>query len=567
MEERTESELTFKDYLGILKRRSGLFFLIAAPILTLAIALAFKLPALYESSGVLLVEQSEVPEDLVRSTIANLPDERVRRITERVLTDENLSAIAERHGLYPQLDPHEAARETRRNVVTKAEDPTLLPSLIATNPSIIAFRIGFRHASPQTAQAVADDLVNLYLSENQRARQQLASETFEFLEAQAKRLEEQIAEQEVALANFKRENAGRLPELANMNMQLLDRTERELESTDAEIRTLRERVSLFESELAQLSPYAVVLDQQGNPLLSPADRLKVLQRQYVQNSAIYSQDHPDIVRLRREIEALGTQTGLPGVDREILTTALDARRQQLATARERGLTDEHPDIVRLEMAVTNLEEALAAAPQTRQRTAPAAPPDNPVYLQRQVQLQAARTELDAALTHRDELRDRLASFEQRLTQTPEVEREYAALSRGYEQLVARYGEVLQKQQDAAIAVNLEAENRGDRFTVVRSPDEPSRPAQPNRIAILLLGMAFSFLGGAGSIAMAESMDATVRSPRDVLALLEIPPLVMVPYIDNETDVRQRRWKRFAVAASVTAWIGIVAFLVMTPPAQ
>src|SRR5690606_23374968 len=289
--------------------------------------------------------------------------------------------------------------------------------------------------------------------------------------------------------------------------------------------------------------------------------------QFVRDSAIYSQDHPDILRLRREIEALSAQTGLPGLDRDILETALDGRRQELESVRERGLTDEHPDVVRLEMAIANLEQALAAAPRTRPRTTRAAPPDNPAYIQRQVQLDAARADLEAATARRDELRARLASLEERLTRTPEVEREYAALSRGYEQLVAQYGQVLQKQQDAAIAVSLEEQNRGDRFSVVNSPDEPTRPAQPNRIAILLLGLAFAFLGGAGGVAVAETMDSTVRSPRDVHALLEIPPLVMVPYIDNEADMRQRRWKRFAIAASVTAWIGIVALLVMTPPGQ
>lgn len=313
--------------------------------------------------------------------------------------------------------------------------------------------------------------------------------------------------------------------------------------------------------------YAVVLDEQGNAILSPTDRLKMLQRQFVRDSAIYSQDHPDILRLRREIETLSAQTGVPGIDRSILETALDARRQELEAVRERGVTDEHPDVVRLQMAIANLEEALRSAPRTPTRRPPATPPDNPVYLQRQVQLDAARAELDAAIARRDELRRRLESLEERLTRTPEVEREYAALSRGYEQLVAQYGEVLRKQQEAAIAVNLEEQNRGDRFSVVDSPDEPTRPAQPNRIAILLLGMAFAFLGGAAGVAVAETMDSTVRSPRDVQALLEIPPLVMVPYIDNETDLRRRRWKRFAVAASVSAWIGFVALLVMTPPME
>src|SRR5690606_36310986 len=128
----------------------------------------------------------------------------------------------------------------------------------------------------------------------------------------------------------------------------------------------------------------------------------------------------------------------------------------------------------------------------------------------------------------DELRRRLESLEERLTRTPEVEREYAALSRGYEQLVAQYGEVLRKQQEAAIAVNLEEQNRGDRFSVVDSPDEPTRRAQPHRIATLLLGMVCAFLGGAAGVAVADSMATSLCSPRDVQAFLEFPSVLMVP---------------------------------------
>src|SRR5690606_16632566 len=201
-------------------------------------------------------EESEVPDDLVRSTIANLPEERVRRITERVLTDDNLAGIVERHDPFPMLEPRQAVRELRRNVVTGAEDPALLTSLIAAGPNVIAFHVGFRHSSPDVAYQIADELVSLYTSENQRARQELATGTLTLVQAEAQRLAELIAEREAALAQFKRENAGRLPELADMNMQLLTRTEQELQAAENEIRALRERISLHESDLAQLSPYS-----------------------------------------------------------------------------------------------------------------------------------------------------------------------------------------------------------------------------------------------------------------------------------------------------------------------
>ncbi|HEX6998130.1 MAG TPA: hypothetical protein VF322_08290 [Gammaproteobacteria bacterium] len=566
MQERPERELTFKDYIAVFKRRGGLFFAIAAPIITIGVLLAFGLPPIYESTGVLLVEQSEVPEHLVRSAVPDYPGERVRAITERVLTEENLAEIVERYGLYPEraADPESQVRELRRSIAITAEDPASLRNLIGNPENPIAFRVTFRHGDPQTAQRVADDLIKLYLSENFRARRELAQGTSAFLAEQARMLEQEIAKREAELARFKSKHAGTLPELSNMNMQLLDRTERDLQDVESEIRTLRERVSLYESELAQLSPYTTVLDDQGNPILSPRDRLKMLQRTYVQLSAIYTQDHPDVQKTKREIDALSAQTGLPGIDRSILQTELNARLDELAAAQER-YSDDHPDVVRLQRTVDNLRQALAEAPRAAPRAAAAAaPPDNPVYIQRQVQLEGTRVELQAALQRREELRRRLQELEQRLTMTPEVEREYSSLTRGLDELHAQYADIQRKQREAEIAVNLESESKGERFTVLSSPGVPSLPSDPNRIAILLLTFALAMGGGAGGVSIAEISDGTVRSARDVQELLEIPPLVMIPHIDNEKDIRNRRWKRLAVATVVCAWIGVTAYMIMNP---
>ncbi|HEU4618305.1 MAG TPA: hypothetical protein VFV10_09700 [Gammaproteobacteria bacterium] len=565
MQEESKTELSFKDYIAIAKRRSLLFFMVAAPILTIAVALAFGLPPLYESSGTLLAEGSEVPDYIVRPTIPQLPDERVRMISDRVMTDENLGAIVAKNDPYPELageGPDAAIKELRRHLKTKAEDPKLLQGVIGVDENTIAFTVSFTHGSPTKTQAVARELIQLYMTENQKAQQQLASETRDFLAEQSRRLEREMAEKETELAKFKNEHAEALPELSSMNMQLLDRTQQDIETNDGEIRQLRQRADLLQSQLTQMSPYQTLTDEQGHPILSPADRLKLLQRQYVQESGVYSQDHPDLVRLKRQIDALSAQTGLPGIDRSILQTELSARQQELANDRKR-YGDDHPDVVRLERAVENLRTALANAPAVP-RNANIAPPDNPAYVQTQVELKGAQADLNAALKRRDELNQRLHDLESRLTATPEVEREYQSLTRGYQQLLNQYADIQAKQRQADVAVSLERENKGQRFRVLQSPTLPTFPSQPNRIAILLLGLALAFAAGAGSVAVAEVSDTTVRAPRDILQFLEIPPLVMIPYIDNDADVRSRRWKRFGVAIAVSAWAGITVFFIMHP---
>ncbi len=564
--EQQSTELGLKDYVTIAKRRWLLFFLIAAPVITTAVGLAFWLPPLYTSQGTLLIEGSEVPDYVVKPTVPTLPDAQVRMITDRVLTDDSLEKIVASGHLYPELaakDPKAAAHELRQNISIKAEDPKLLQDVIGASDATVAFTISYANGSPEKAKEIASRIIQLYRQENSKAQAQIAGSNAAFLAAQAKALEKEMAAKEKELAEFKKKHANSLPELQNMNMQLLQKTQQDIQDNEADIRQLREQVALLESQLQQTSPYAVIYDDQGKPMLSPADRLKMLQRQYVEESATYSQDYPDLVKLRRQIEALSAQTGLPGVDKTVLKTELDAREQELENDRQHYGSD-YPDVVRLEREVKNLRAALAKAPASSGHPSAAAPPDNPAYLDKQVQLQGAKDNLAAALKRRDDLNATLKDLEGRLTATPEVEREYTSLSRGYQQLVNQYSDLQTKQQQAEVSVNLESASKGQQFEILRYPDVPWLPSSPNRIAVLMLGLALALGGGAAGVAIAELSDDTVRSPRDVNRFLEIPPLVMIPYIDNDADLRTKRWKRLGVTAMVSAWAAVTVFFIMNP---
>ena len=136
------------------------------------------------------------------------------------------------------------------------------------------------------------------------------------------------------LAAFKTENAGALPDLADSNLQMLDRAGRDLDAVEQEIRTLRGEQQLYTSDLALLSPSSTLVNEQGATVLSSYDRLKLLQREYLSLSSIYSADHPDVQKKRRELEALGESTGLPAFDRATLESELQTREDELAALTE-----------------------------------------------------------------------------------------------------------------------------------------------------------------------------------------------------------------------------------------
>ena len=566
MAEERESSQSSLDVFEILRRRGGLFLAVAAVVVLIGVGIAYRSTPLFSSRGVLLAELPNVSETAVRLA-QNRPEARVRIITQRVLTNDNLQKIIDDHGLYPDLAgmPAEArARFRNDHMDLSAEDPQILESLLGTTrpEGALAFSVSFSDASPQVARDVANDLVQLYLEENRQARREQASETIRFLTQEARRLDKEIAAREMRLAEFKTKNAGALPDVAEANTQMLDRAGRDLDTVEQEIRTLRERQSLYTSELALLSPSQTYTNEQGAAVLSPEDRVKVLQRQYLQMSSVYSPDHPDVQKLRRELEALAQSQGVPAFDRATLESELQARQDELAAARDRYGAD-HPDVQRLERQVETARRNLAEAPVTTTRRMPSVP-DNPAYIQRQSQLRQTQVDLTAALQRRDELRARYEDLTKKLQVTPEVEREFSGLTRGLEQLIEQYNNTQAQINEAQIALNLEEDPTSERFTVLEQPSLASSPSSPNRFAVLILSLAIAVALGAVVVAVAERSDQAVRNAQDVIEYLEMPPLVAIPYVENRVDLSRRARRRLVFASVVSLWIGAVFLMVVTP---
>jgi uncharacterized protein involved in exopolysaccharide biosynthesis len=429
----------------------------------------------------------------------------------------------------------------------------------------IAFTVSYEHRSPDLAMKVANELTTLYLNENLTSRTRMAQDTAVFLTTEGDRLQKQIVELEHRLAQFKAANVEQLPELAQLNMQLLDRTEQEIRDAETELRSLNQQYTFLEAQLAQIRPDSVYLSDTGERILSPSDRLKMARSELAAARARYSPGHPDIARLEREISGMegagvrGADQAVPTADRNDLSRQLTDMRGELAQAREK-YAPEHPDVRRLERGVAALEVEIDAAPSVRVAS-PAQDADNPAYIQVRAQLEATRNNQAALRGKLDDLHAQAKSYQRRVSISPSLEQEYRVLSRDYEHAQLRYREVRTKQMEAQLAENLEADRKGERFSLIEPPLVPESPASPNRIAILVLGILLSLGIGAAAIAGAEALDTSIRGRRDVLDILHAAPLAMIPRIVTVEEIRAAAHRlRLTLAGSAAA---AVAALVLT----
>jgi len=551
-------EKSLSDYIDAVRRHKILLGLTIATIFVICTAIAYGLPAVYRSSATILIEQQEIPQNLVRSTVTSYADQRIQVISQRVMTTSNLTSIVDKYGLYAQERedyPMEVILNGMREDISfemisaDVVDPTSGRAEKAT----IAFSVAFEHRSAATAQNIANELVTLYLNENLKNRTQMAQEASQFFNDESAKLEARIGELENQIASFKEANSTNLPELSNFNMELVSRAERDLFEVQRQLDSLRERKIYLESELLQIDPGQGGVSETGERIMSSADRLKVLEVRLVSLNARYAPDHPDLLQARKEIAALRQETG-GGSGRKELALRLGNAKASLASMQEK-YSDDHPDVRAATRLVASLEEELAALPEDSVSAVFADNPDNPAYIMLKAQLEVVNTDLQAVTRKEQELRSKLGEYEARFLAAPQVERQYRAMLREYESAQVKYQEVVAKQSEAQMAQSLETESMGERFTLIEPPLLPAEPAKPNRRVIFILGVVLAMGGGVGSVAVIDALDNRVYGRRGIERLFGVPPLVVVPRIDTPEDkARRRRILQYSLAGLIVLMI-------------
>jgi uncharacterized protein involved in exopolysaccharide biosynthesis len=302
-----------------------------------------------------------------------------------------------------------------------------------------------------------------------------------------------------------------------------------MREVDARVRALDQQIVFLESQLAQINPTSTLYGDTGQRVLGAKDQLKVLQTKYAAAIATYSDTHPDVVRLKGEIEGLekelGSQSDYRDSERE-----LEQARTDLAVARQTH-TDAYPDVVRLTDRVSQLEAQLKKAPRTPATPVRGEQPDNPAYIQIQANLQAAQSERASLLAQRSQLHQRLTELERRSATAPAIERDYTAQMNDLTNAQKKHAEVQQKQMEAQLASNLETERKGERFVLIEPPLEPQKPVSPNRVLILALGAVLALGAAIGLMQLLETLDTRIRGREDIIALLTVPPLAVIPWIE------------------------------------
>lgn len=556
-----------QDYLQIFKRFRRLMLLTVLLVTGIGAIVAYKLPSIYKSTATILIEQQEIPRDLVRSTITSFADQRIQMISQRVMNSENLTAIMNKFNLFTkerQTATSAALLEKMRadiNLEIKNANVVDPQSGRPTQVSI-AFSLTFKSDSPKMAQQVAGELATLYLNENLKNRNQAVAETTDFLALEAEKLKAHIAELEAALASFREEHASSLPEVQQLNMQMMDRNEQQLNDIDRQINALTERKSYLEAELAQINPTLPHVTSTGERVYGSKDRLTALDAEYVTLLAKYSPSHPDVVKMRRQMAALEHEVGT--VDNSDIEKQLRGKRMELSELRER-YSDDHPDVKRLQKTMASLESMLNIPVRKPRRVVTQV--DNPAYIQLKSQLHGAKVEISSLYASKQRIIAKIAHYEKGLRAAPQVQRKYNDLSLDYDNSMHKYREIKAKQMEADMAKTMEKDKKGERFSLIDPPRLPEEPFTPNRPAIIGLGFILSLGSALGVALFKASLDAGIYGEKALRAIVGTPPLMVIPVLTNRKDqlkTMQVRWGMLGLLMLLVLGAVLLLHLVVMP---
>jgi uncharacterized protein involved in exopolysaccharide biosynthesis len=275
-------------YWSLIKRRAVFFLIPFILVLPAGLAVAVLLPATYESVGKILVQSQQIPTELVRPTVTSAAQERIQVIEQRTMTRENLLAIIDKFQLFPEkrnfLSATELVELMRKD--TKIEplaQPLAFTQLRRNDNPTIVFTVAFDSSDPQKASQVANELMTRILNEDLRDRTSRASETTKFL--------------------------------------------------TREVQKLRADAAALDAKIAQ-AKIAQSKSSDPGPADQSAARLAQLKAEFAQKSALYSDRHPMLQALKREIEAMekaATPAAQAGAEAPVPLDALQTQQQSIQT--------------------------------------------------------------------------------------------------------------------------------------------------------------------------------------------------------------------------------------------
>jgi|SRR5271165_131920 len=471
-------QMSTQDYFALAKRRR---FWIIFPALAVAVAIAvmaWRLPNIYRSMAVILVEPQKVPSSYVQTTAVTGWGDRVSTIYQEVTSPARLKRIIDAMGLYPDLRKDEGEQEA----VATMQKAIVVEQVVAMGNNAAAFRISYKGRSPSQTAQVTNQIAAMFIEENLKVREEQSYGTADFIESELQKTTQQLQEKGNELNEIRSRYGQDLPEAGQFHFQEAEALRQQLHTAQQQMTQDQQQRADLQS-LAESTPPTVDVDL-GAGISSPGgSQTEDLQTKLNALRSRYGPNHPDVRKLQAELD--------------------QAKAKEADTA-----------------AKSATPAGTTATPAARKRR-------NPVI---EAQLEQLDQDIEKQKKLVAQLQTEINFHLSKIQDGPAIQQKIAVVQRDYDALQGHYRDLLNKKMAAETATAMESREKSERFVLLDSAQVPEKPYMPNRPLMIAGGVVLGILVGFGVGLAREGVDNSVRTEREAEAILGTSVLSGVPEI-------------------------------------
>jgi len=501
----TEKSFDIHDYTEIFLRRIWYIVIPFTVIMAAAILYAFSLPKMYRATTLILVTPQKVPETFVRPTVTSRIEDRLQSIGQEIMSRTRLELVIAEFKLYAveakSLSREEIIELMRKNVQVEIKGKEGY------------FTISYVGQDPKVVTMVTNKLASLFIEENLKLREQQAQGTSDFLSVELNAMRKKLEEQESTITEFKKKHMSELPEQRDTNLKILEQLQLQSQNLNDNLKAAQDRKMIIQKQLSDMKIQMV----SGPPSENSAE----------EGAATTTQSNlPQPPTPKQKLQNLEAQLNLG---------------RNLLNELKSKYTGKHPDIVRTEKYVADLEEKVEEAKayyiaMSNMKAKETAVSDSPLgasIQEMESQLVAMELEIKRLKEDDSKIKTRMAGFQARVENAPVRELAMVNLTRDYQNTKETYETLLKKSQEAQQAENLERRQKGEQFRIIDPARIPEKPIQGMIVKVLLIGFVLGLGLGLGLAFFREQMDRSFRDAEDLEATMEFKVLANIPKIQKK----------------------------------
>jgi polysaccharide chain length determinant protein (PEP-CTERM system associated) len=470
----------------------GKFFFISLSFLIMSIIVwgNYFMQKIYEASSTVFIERGVINELVKGIAITPSMDDRIKVIRYEMFSRGILEKVMKDLDLDSKLND----KRMLNNVINHFQKKTKLEV-----KGEELFIVSIQDPDPKLARDYINGLIRRYVEDNISAKREETFAATRFLSEQLANLKEKLDKSENAIISFRQQQGIYLSVDEKSLIEEMKRYKLDMEGLKIKKDELVATIKSIKGQLQSEKPFTVAILSKGK-----IDNNRVLLENRLNQLLVkYTENYPEVIMLKEEIEALKKQ-GSNGI-----------RGDSDSTQTESEMSTLNPIYQELKQKVLHAGAELSA-----------------LYA-KEKQLTAMIEEREKELRHLPEGKKRLS----------ELEKERDTYRNLHEQLLIRHGQ-------SEVSKQMEIEDKSTTFRIVDPAVLPQKPVSPNRPMMIIAGIILGFLGGFGGVYLREYLDPSVKEPQ-VLKDLGLVVLAVIPRIFN-ADENRRRVKKERLLYTVSA---------------